>query len=171
MAKSRLQQFYNNSIAMCHWLQAGHKELAKSLLLKLVEYHGVKKVTNCLSRSAMVVLTVFIFSAPAPASIVKINKSGTIKNILVSGNDYELCADLVNNQKIEYRFQTSRPLVFNLHYHINEKVIYHVRNSLVVRRTGFYKATVSGEHCLMWSNMGKKSVSLEVSYKIQPIKK
>lgn len=137
----------------------------------MVDYYGLKKIISCLSNSLIILLAVFIFSAPAPASIVKIEKSGTLKSVVVPGDDYELCADLIKNQKFEYSFKASSPVIFNLHYHVKNKTRYPVRSSMMVRRTASYQATENEEHCLMWTNYGRGSVSLEVFYKIHFIKR
>jgi len=113
-----------------------------------------------------ITMTVSVYASTTSAIEKKISGKGNDSAVVVPGDDFELCTGLEKGQSIEYEFNASRPLIFNLHYHVKEQVSYPVRSSLAISKQSTYLAEKSMEYCLMWTNYGKTTAKLYVTYQI-----
>ncbi len=72
----------------------------------------------------------------------------------------EDCLELLPGQGLNYSFEASAPLNFNIHYHENEKVSYEVSKDAVSKDAGIFLAKKEQYYCLMWTNPGSEPVTL-----------
>ena len=59
---------------------------------------------------------------------------------------------LVRGQKLRFRFDSTHPLNFNLHYHAGNKVRYAVRRNGALGVEEEFQAPDSRVYCFMWRN-------------------
>lgn len=86
--------------------------------------------------------------------------------IIKSGKIFEKCMQLVPPQKIEYRFESSAKINFNLHYHKGDQVYYPVKLDRTNGESGLYEAKAKEAYCLMWENRNSADVELTYSTRI-----
>ena len=82
--------------------------------------------------------------------------------VVKPGKVVEKCLTLEPPQKIEYRFESSAKLNFNLHYQKGEQVYYPVKLDRTNGESGLYEAKAREIYCLMWEN--KTSADVELTY-------
>lgn len=127
-------------------------------------------VARSITRYFFISLAVSVYPDASSAIEKKISGKGKDTAVVVPGDDLELCTELQKGQLIDYGFTASRPLIFNLHYHFKEQVYFPIRSSLVIRKQSSHQAEKSLEYCLMWTNYGKTSAKLDITYHINPVK-
>lgn len=85
---------------------------------------------------------------------------------LKPGQVEESCHALDSGQSVEYHFQASQPLEFNIHYHRGELVLYPVLPIVLQRVTPTsFAAHQSNTYCLMWRNRNPSVTRLRYSTK------
>jgi hypothetical protein len=82
------------------------------------------------------------------------------------GKIHEVCYELAKGQGIEYRFQSSRTMDFNLHFHEGTVIEYPVEKNAVQKAEGSYTAVKDQIYCLMWTNRHPDPCTLEGSVKL-----
>jgi hypothetical protein len=98
------------------------------------------------------------------ASLVSADKSSlTIK----PSGIHEDCMELLPGQILEYSFEASKPLNFNVHYHEDHDVVYGITKDGVSGDKGTFRCEKKQYHCLMWTNPGSEPVDLFYSYSIK----
>ena len=98
------------------------------------------------------------------ASLVATDK--TSETIKPSGI-HEDCMELLPGQILEYSFEASKPLNFNVHYHEDHDVVYGITKDGVSGDKGTFRCEKKQYHCLMWTNPGSEPVGLVYSYSIK----
>ena len=91
----------------------------------------------------------------------------TAKPVILKPNKVvEKCMTLDPPQKVEYRFESSAKINFNLHYHKGDQVYYPVKLDRTNGESGLYEAKAKEVYCLMWENRTSADVELTYSTKI-----
>ncbi len=72
----------------------------------------------------------------------------------------EDCLELQPGERLNYSFEASGPLNFNIHYHEAGKVFYEVSKDAISKDAGVFVAGKEQYYCLMWTNPGSESVNL-----------
>jgi hypothetical protein len=86
--------------------------------------------------------------------------------IIASSSFHEACDKLTAGQRIEYSFETSLPVDFNVHYHSKTAgIVYPVKEDNVTSSSGGLVADVQAIYCCMWSNRQSAPVSLTYEFK------
>lgn len=104
--------------------------------------------------SALTVSLAFA-QAPAPKPV-----------ILKPGKPHEKCMLLDSGQKLEYRFESTAKVNFNLHYHKGDSVYYPVKLDRTTGESGLYESKAREKYCFMWENRTDADVELNYSYKV-----
>jgi hypothetical protein len=113
----------------------------------------------------MMVLSCFIIVITGScASLVAADQ--TSETIKPSGI-HEDCMELLPDQILEYSFEASKPLNFNVHYHEDHDVVYGITKDGVSGDKGTFHCEKKQYYCLMWTNAGSESVGLVYSYSIR----
>lgn len=79
---------------------------------------------------------------------------------------HEDCMELLPGQVLEYFFEASKPLNFNVHYHEDHDVVYGIRKDGISGEKGTFRCEKKQYYCLMWTNPDSEPVSLVYSYSI-----
>ena len=80
---------------------------------------------------------------------------------------HEDCMELLSGQILEYSFEASKPLNFNVHYHEDHDVVYGITKDGVSGDKGTFRCEKKQYYCLMWTNPGSEPVGLVYSYSIK----
>jgi hypothetical protein len=63
---------------------------------------------------------------------------------------HEECLSLRPGDRLDYRFRSSAPIAFNIHYHEAHAVVMPVQRDGVTADSGIYQPVLAHEFCLMW---------------------
>jgi len=94
-------------------------------------------------------------SKSSPARVVT-------KTLVVSEAQKE-CLSLNNRQRLHYKFRADGPLNFKVS-HQEEKEIIDFKRDGTDSASGSFVPRKAGDHCLVWSNTGKHSVTLRYEF-------
>jgi hypothetical protein len=98
-----------------------------------------------------------IVTAQAPSKPTVIKPSKT----------FEKCLQLDAGQKLEYRFESTGKLNFNLNYQKGpEETYYPVKLDRTTGESGLYEVKARNKYCLKWENRLDKDVDLTYSYRM-----
>jgi len=89
---------------------------------------------------------------------------------ILSRDIYETCLKIRPNERLKYSFQSSAPLEFNIHYHIepDDEVIYPVHEPLISYRSASFIPDITQIYCLMWENRNPTPVGLSFQSRVLP---
>lgn len=62
----------------------------------------------------------------------------------------EACVKLGEGDRLDYRFTTTEPVAFNLHYHEGHAVVMPISREHATEEAGVFRATTARDFCLMW---------------------
>ncbi|MEA1890167.1 MAG: hypothetical protein U9N50_10360 [Pseudomonadota bacterium] len=77
---------------------------------------------------------------------------------------HESCHDLAAGAKLNYSFESSSMVLFNIHYHRGKEISYPVAEKMMMRSSGTLSADSLQTYCLMWSNSQGRTLTLR--YKV-----
>ena len=63
---------------------------------------------------------------------------------------HEECVALAPGDRLQYRFESTAPLAFNIHYHEGKAVVMPVTRARVSSDDGTFAPLVAQDYCLMW---------------------
>jgi hypothetical protein len=69
---------------------------------------------------------------------------------------------------LDYTFEASEPLVFNLHYHVGKEDFSPEQHTTATLKSSF-EAEESRIYCLMWGNSSNQQVRLRYEFRAQPL--
>jgi hypothetical protein len=108
----------------------------------------------------------------APAVLAQDSKvvspAKIITKTLLGSQAQKECFSLNSRQRLFYRFRADGPLDFKLSHQEDREVI-DVRRNNADADSGSFAPGKSADHCLVWSNTGKNSVTLEYEYQRGPL--
>lgn len=73
---------------------------------------------------------------------------------LEAGQFIELCGSLPPGTRVQWVFEATAPLNFNIHHHVGKQVVYSARQDRLVATQGTLAADSQQDYCWMWSNPG-----------------
>jgi len=77
----------------------------------------------------------------------------------------EPCLSMGRAERLEYQFDSTAELDFNIHYHAGENVFFPVDLKALTAQTGVFVAPAARTYCLMWTNKGDHPVQLQYRYR------
>ncbi len=98
---------------------------------------------------------------------LKINGDDKVEIALTHSGIHEECIRVNQNQTLEYVFEASKPLDFNLHHHIDSEVIYPISETGITSLNGAFNPEIRKAYCLMWTNNQAESVDLAYRFIIR----
>jgi hypothetical protein len=114
-------------------------------------------------------LTTWVLAAAAAAAsgaITDIQWSGEGRSRhetrVQAGKFIELCGKLAQGSAVRWKFESSAPLDFNIHYHVGKDVVYPTRLTQVAAAEDTLTAAAPQDYCWMWTNKGAEAVRLTV---------
>lgn len=106
-------------------------------------------------------------SASANASLVELkwDEQGRFQHRgeIKAGGILEVCGKLMLGTKIDWQYQSAKPLDFNIHFHESKKVSLPVKYQARDSAAEQFEVTQSQDYCWMWSNKTKEVVTLDLS--------
>ena len=78
------------------------------------------------------------------------------------GKLVEYCGDLEAGDKVDWHFEASAPLDFNIHHHVGDAVHFAAKQAGVATAKGELDAPSDQDYCWMWTNKSNATVSLDV---------
>lgn len=63
---------------------------------------------------------------------------------------HEECASLAPGDRLDYRFDSTEPLAFNIHYHDANTIVMPITRENVVSDAGLFAPKIAQGYCLMW---------------------
>ena len=102
---------------------------------------------------------------PAQAEVIDLvwTPAGTFERQLsiAPGKFAELCGALAKGQSVQWSYEASSPLDFNIHYHQGKDVVYPARAN-AARSEGTLAVDAAQDYCWMWTNKSAAAVALLV---------
>jgi hypothetical protein len=105
-------------------------------------------------------------SLVAPVWAQEASKSSPVRVVtktLVASEAQKECLSLNNRQRLHYKFRADGPLNFKLS-HQEEKEVIDLKRDGTDSASGSFIPRKSADHCLVWTNAGKHSVTLRYEY-------
>ena len=78
------------------------------------------------------------------------------------GKFAEICGTLAEGASVRWKFDSSGPTDFNIHYHVGKEVVYPVKRSQAAAAEGVLAASIPQDYCWMWTNKGTQSIRIQV---------
>jgi hypothetical protein len=102
--------------------------------------------------------------AGSTAATVSTAASEVFDRELRPGGFDEVCVRLARDEAIDYRFEATAPVEFNIHYHRGRDVFYPVRQAQVRGAAAQFRAPAADDFCLMWENPGAAGVRVQGAF-------
>ena len=105
-------------------------------------------------------------SLVAPVWAQETSKSSPVRVVtktLVASEAQKECLSLNNRQRLHYKFRADGLLNFKLS-HQEEKEVIDLKRDGADSASGSFIPRKSADHCLVWTNAGKHSVTLRYEY-------
>lgn len=106
------------------------------------------------------------FSLAAPAWAQDTSKSAPARIVtktLVASEAQKECFSLNSKQRLHYKFRADGPISFKLSHQEVREVI-DLKRDATGSASGSFAPRTTGDHCLVWTNVGKRSVTLRYEF-------
>jgi hypothetical protein len=90
-----------------------------------------------------------------------------VTKTLVASEAQKECISLNNRQRLLYRFRADGPVSFKLSHQDQQEVI-DLRRDATASASGSFAPRATADHCLVWTNTGKHSVTLRYEFQRGP---
>lgn len=121
---------------------------------------GINRGCHMFKGIKMVVLSgLVVFLAGGCASVPTQGKNSDTETLKPS-DVHEDCMELLPGESLNYSFEASRPLNFNIHYHEDHSVFYVVSKDASRTERGIFLSEKKQYYCLMWTNPGSEQATL-----------
>jgi hypothetical protein len=80
---------------------------------------------------------------------------------------FEECFALKEGDRVEYRFESTEPVDFNLHYHEGGAVVMPVSHERSREAAGVYAVQIGEDYCLMWE-AGAAGAVIDYRFRVRP---
>ena len=87
-----------------------------------------------------------------------------VTKTLVSSEAQKECLSLNNRQRLHYRFRADGPLNFKVSHQEEKEIIDFNRDGTESASGSFMPRKTAADYCLVWTNTGKRSVTLRYEY-------
>lgn len=114
---------------------------------------------------AMTVRLIMI-GAAISLSMPALAQEGTkrvVTKTLVSLEAQKECFSLTGRQRLFYKFRADGPVNFKLS-HQDEREVIDLKRDATGSASGSFVPRTAGDHCLVWTNTGKHSVTLRYEF-------
>lgn len=86
--------------------------------------------------------------------------------VIKAGTEHEECFRLEQGDSVDYSFESTRAVYFNIHYHDANRVVEPVKLPNALYGSNTYNATVAQDYCMMWENQGKVDAKLQYGFRL-----
>jgi hypothetical protein len=80
---------------------------------------------------------------------------------------HEECLALKSGDRLEYRFESTEPVDFNLHYHEGNAVVMPLVREKSREDAGLYSVQIAQDYCLMWE-AGAAGATIDYRVRVRP---
>ncbi len=87
--------------------------------------------------------------------------------LLPSFQIHEECLALKPGERVEYRFESTEPVDFNIHYHEGKAVVMPLVREKAREDAGMYSVRIAQDYCLMWE-AGAAGAVLDYRVRVRP---
>jgi len=94
----------------------------------------------------------------------KTSPARVVTKTLVASEAQKECLSLNNRQRLHYKFRADGPLNFKVSHQEGKEIIDFKRDG-TESASGSFVPRTAGDHCLVWSNTGKHSVTLRYEFR------
>ena len=84
---------------------------------------------------------------------------------IATGDFFEACDKFPVGATVEYGFTSTKPVMFNVHYHDKRTKVYAVENQMTEELSGSFVVDSSAIYCCMWKNNNPKA--LKITYDME----
>jgi len=77
-----------------------------------------------------------------------------------TGDYFEACDKFPLGATVEYSFTSTKPVLFNVHYHDKRTKVYPVKEQLTDEVSGTFVVDSKAIYCCMWENKNSKFVKM-----------
>ena len=114
---------------------------------------------------AAAVLVAAVAIAGCAATTMRAGAPKVVKaHPLPSYQIHEECFKLREGDRVEFRFESSEPVDFNIHYHEGQAVVMPISREKSRSDAGIYVARIAQDYCLMWEAGAAGAL---INYRIQ----
>jgi len=131
-------------------IRGGH--MKKYLLVLLLTGLVVTMISGCAATDS-----------GSPAHAEKQGKKVTIS----TGDFFEACDKFPLGATVEYSFTSTKPVLFNVHYHDKRTKVYPVEEQLTEEVSGSFVVDSKAIYCCMWENKNPKYLKLTYEMKVK----
>ncbi len=118
------------------------------------------------SRASLGVATIVLCACAAPSHTIDAPK--TVRAYpLPSYQIHEECLRLEPGDRVEYGFESSEPVDFNVHYHEGNAVVMPVSREASRADAGVYAVQIAHDYCLMWE-AGAAGATIDYRIRVKP---
>jgi hypothetical protein len=89
------------------------------------------------------------------------------KITIATGDFFEACDTWTPGDKVSFNFTSSKPVMFNVHYHSKTSKIYPIKDVLVDEFAGSFVVQTEDIHCCMWKNDNPDFITLNYDMSIE----
>jgi hypothetical protein len=102
------------------------------------------------------------------APLIAANAPKTVRaHPLPSYQIHEECAKLKPGDRVEYGFESTEPVDFNVHYHEGSAVVMPVVREKSLGDAGVYAARIAHDYCLTWE-AGAAGATIDYRIRVKP---
>ena len=119
-------------------------------------------------RCSWTFLVMFAAAPVAHAEIIDIQWSGDGRfahsGAVAAGKFLEICGKFPAGMKVNWEFEASAPMDFNVHYHVDKDVVFPAKMSAVATAKDTLTTKVPQDYCWMWTNPSAAMEKLSVRF-------
>jgi hypothetical protein len=116
---------------------------------------------------AMAVRFVVIGAALSLTAAAWAQDRRVVTKTLVASEAQKECIALTNKQRLLYKFRADGPVSFKLSHQDQQEVI-DLKRDATGSASGSFAPRATADHCLVWTNTGKHSVTLRYEFQRGP---
>jgi len=116
------------------------------------------------SRLIVILWSVALVSPASAQDRAKSSPPTIVTKTLVASQAQKECFSLNNRQRLYYKFRADGPLNFKLSHQDGKEVI-DIRRNAAESAAGSFAPKKTADHCLVWTNSGKRSVTLRYEFR------
>jgi hypothetical protein len=111
-----------------------------------------------------VVAVALLASGPRPAEAQPGAPMKVVTKSLARSSAQKECFSLQEKQKLYYRFRADGPLDFKLQHNEEKNAGIEVKRDGIDTTAGSFTSKAIGDYCLVWTNVGKRAVTLNYEF-------
>ena len=115
---------------------------------------------------AVPLMVIGAISLAAPVWAQDASKSAPpriVTKTLVASQAQKECFSLNSKQRLRYKFRADGPVSFKLSHQEDREVV-DLKRDGTGSASGSFAPRTTGDHCLVWTNVGKRSVTLRYEF-------